>query len=222
MHPYADRIIRLRIVNMPYVAPSTTTNPQPNPINRYSARASYFGPSGYKPSSGLERARRPFRTKNALTGLGIMGFAAAVYAYSINAVKQDDFSDVPTANPNAGKEGVKTIEEEMAEKGVRVGTRGVGAMMGYGSSPQGEGVKIPSSSATSGLQDTARAPSPQPTPLSSPLPPSNQAVASGSVTSSSSTRPASSFIIGAPDVDHVGRLGDRRNVDAAIDGKRVA
>lgn len=155
-----------------------------------------------------------------------MGFATAVYAYSINAVKQDDFSDIPTANPNAGKEGVKTIEEEMAEKGVRMGTRGIGAMAGFGSSPQGEGVRVPSATAT--LEAQQRPPSPQPTPLSSPLPPSPGATAAAAATESlstpktSSTRPASSFIIGAPDVDHIGKLGDRRNVDAAIDGKRVA
>jgi cytochrome c oxidase assembly factor 3 len=208
---------------MPYVAPSTSSNPQPNPINRYSARASYFGPSGFQPSAGLERARRPFRTKNALTGLGIMGFAAAVYTYSINAVKQDDFSDIPTANPDAGKEGVKTIEEEMAEKGARMGARGIGALVGYGSSPQGESIKVSNASVQSDLQNTAAAPSPQPTPLSSPLPPSAAAaVTSANALTLSSSRPASSFIIGAPDVDRFGRLGDRRNQDAAIDGKRVA
>jgi cytochrome c oxidase assembly factor 3 len=160
-----------------------------------------------------------------LTGLGIMGFAAAVYAYSINAVKQDDFSDIPTANPNAGKEGAKTIEEEMAEKGARFGNRGIGAMAGFGSSPQGEGVKIPYEPTTSGLQDTQRASSPQPTPLSSPLPPSDYSAAAtvnDVATSLPSARPASRFIIGAPDVDRFGKLGDRRNVDAAIDGKRVA
>lgn len=152
-----------------------------------------------------------------------MGFATAVYAYSINAVKQDDFSDIPTANPNAGKEGAKTIEEEMAEKGVRMGTRGIGAMAGFGSSPQGEGVRVPRVAQTS---DTQRPPSPQPTPSSSPLPPSPLAVAAASTaslaTGKESPRPASGFIIGAPDVDHIGKLGDRRNVDAAIDGKRVA
>ncbi|KAF8558731.1 hypothetical protein OG21DRAFT_1503687 [Imleria badia] len=45
-------------------------------------------------SPGLLRARAPFRLQNALTGLVLAGFATAVWAYSIRAVKQDDFSDV--------------------------------------------------------------------------------------------------------------------------------
>lgn len=45
-------------------------------------------------SPGLLRARAPFRIQNAITGLVLAGFATAVWAYSIRAVKQDDFSDV--------------------------------------------------------------------------------------------------------------------------------
>lgn len=45
-------------------------------------------------SPGLQRARAPFRLQNALTGLVLAGFTTAVWAYSIRAVKQDDFSDV--------------------------------------------------------------------------------------------------------------------------------
>ena len=215
---------------MPYVETPTPSNPQPNPINRYSARASYFGPSGFQPSVGLERARRPFRTKNALTGLAIMGFAASVYAYSINAVKQDDFSDIPAVNV---AEGMKTIEEELAEKGTRVGIRGIGAMTGLGSSPQGDGVRIvDNKQASSGLQDMQRASSPQPTPSSSPLPPSASAAAAAatldsaappsSTTTTFTSRPPSKFIVGAPDVDRLGRIWDRKSTEATIDGKRVA
>ena len=45
-------------------------------------------------SPGLQRARAPFRVRNAITGLVLTGFAAGVWAYSISAVKQDDFSDI--------------------------------------------------------------------------------------------------------------------------------
>ena len=45
-------------------------------------------------SRGLLRARAPFRAQNAITGLVLAGFTTAVWAYSIRAVKQDDFSDV--------------------------------------------------------------------------------------------------------------------------------
>jgi len=45
-------------------------------------------------SPGLLRAREPFRVKNAITGLILAGFGVGVWAYSIRAVKQEDFSDV--------------------------------------------------------------------------------------------------------------------------------
>ncbi|KAN0097211.1 hypothetical protein V8E55_001657 [Tylopilus felleus] len=53
-----------------------------------------YRPRSYVMSPGLLRARAPFRIQNALTGLVLAGFATAVWAYSIRAVKQDDFSDV--------------------------------------------------------------------------------------------------------------------------------
>ncbi|KAG8218896.1 hypothetical protein J3R82DRAFT_4576 [Butyriboletus roseoflavus] len=53
-----------------------------------------YRPRSYVMSPGLLRARAPFRLQNALTGVVLAGFATAVWAYSIRAVKQDDFSDV--------------------------------------------------------------------------------------------------------------------------------
>ncbi|GJJ71939.1 cytochrome c oxidase assembly factor 3, fungi type [Entomortierella parvispora] len=49
---------------------------------------------GFKRSSALERATAPFRVRNTLTGLGLIAFCGTVYAYSIMAVRQDDFSDI--------------------------------------------------------------------------------------------------------------------------------
>lgn len=43
-------------------------------------------------SPGLRRARKPFVLSNLLTGLTILSFVGGVYAYSIAAVNQDDFS----------------------------------------------------------------------------------------------------------------------------------
>ena len=45
-------------------------------------------------SPGLQRAREPYRVKNALLGLALGAFAVGVWAYSISAVKQDVFDDV--------------------------------------------------------------------------------------------------------------------------------
>lgn len=69
-------------------------------------------------SPGLLRARAPFRLQNALTGLVLAGFATAVWAYSIRAVKQDDFSDVDD-------EAREMMRGKQTEGGVGVGV-GVG------------------------------------------------------------------------------------------------
>ncbi len=45
-------------------------------------------------SPGLQRAREPFRLRNAITGVLLAGFTVGVWAYSIGAVKQDVFDDV--------------------------------------------------------------------------------------------------------------------------------
>lgn len=45
-------------------------------------------------SPALQRARRPFLVKNAVTGTLIAAFAVSVWAYSISAVKQDNFDDI--------------------------------------------------------------------------------------------------------------------------------
>ncbi|KAG8626931.1 hypothetical protein KVT40_005876 [Elsinoe batatas] len=71
-----------------------------------------------RPTAALQRARRPYLVKNALTGLGVFGFAVGVYVFTIKAVAQDDFDDVPipdapiqpaqaphtTTNTSAGKQ----------------------------------------------------------------------------------------------------------------------
>ncbi|PNS18550.1 hypothetical protein CAC42_5089 [Sphaceloma murrayae] len=48
-----------------------------------------------RPTAALQRARRPYLVKNAFTGLGVVGFAVSVYVFTIKAVAQDDFEDVP-------------------------------------------------------------------------------------------------------------------------------
>ncbi|KAI5124849.1 hypothetical protein M0805_007283 [Coniferiporia weirii] len=53
-----------------------------------------YRPKGYGLSPGLQRARAPFRTRNAITGLLIGAFVVGVWAYSIRAVRQDTFEDL--------------------------------------------------------------------------------------------------------------------------------
>jgi cytochrome c oxidase assembly factor 3 len=45
-------------------------------------------------SPGLRRARAQYRTKNAITGIILAAFGIGIYAYSISAVKQEDFGDI--------------------------------------------------------------------------------------------------------------------------------
>ncbi|KAL9054917.1 MAG: hypothetical protein Q9162_003858 [Coniocarpon cinnabarinum] len=48
-----------------------------------------------KPGAALQRARRPYLVRNALTGAAIFCFAMSIYAFTIRAVSQDEFEDVP-------------------------------------------------------------------------------------------------------------------------------
>ncbi|KAF2805941.1 uncharacterized protein BDZ99DRAFT_524182 [Mytilinidion resinicola] len=56
-------------------------------------RSSYYD-KNYKQSAALIRARQPFLLKNIATGAAIVTFTISVYAFTIKAVSQDEFSDV--------------------------------------------------------------------------------------------------------------------------------
>ncbi|KAL2824497.1 hypothetical protein BDW59DRAFT_162385 [Aspergillus cavernicola] len=55
--------------------------------------STYYG-KDYRAGAALLRARRPYLFKNAATGLALCVFTVGVYAYTIRAVGQDEFSDV--------------------------------------------------------------------------------------------------------------------------------
>lgn len=80
------------------------------------AKATYHGATGYQVSEGLKRARRPFRTRNWITGSLITAFAASVYFYSIRAVAQDDFSDLDQPVDEDLRKSVRSIEDEKRAK----------------------------------------------------------------------------------------------------------
>ncbi|GAA5957690.1 hypothetical protein JCM3765_001483 [Sporobolomyces pararoseus] len=79
-------------------------------ISTREAKQSYH-PKGYGVSEGLKRARAPFRTRNAIVGLGLSGFMFSVYLYSIRAVAQDDFADLQAPTEEQRRNTV-SIEEE--------------------------------------------------------------------------------------------------------------
>ncbi|SLM40694.1 Coiled-coil domain-containing protein 56 [Lasallia pustulata] len=56
--------------------------------------SSYYN-KDYRQAAALIRARQPFLIKNIITGSALFAFTICIYAYTIHAVSQDDFSDVP-------------------------------------------------------------------------------------------------------------------------------
>ncbi|GAB7357066.1 hypothetical protein MBLNU459_g7882t1 [Dothideomycetes sp. NU459] len=57
-------------------------------------QSSYYDRNN-RPTAALYRARQPYLIRNAVTGLCIFGFAIGVYAFTIRAVSQDEFDDIP-------------------------------------------------------------------------------------------------------------------------------
>jgi len=85
---------------------------------------SSYRPKSYEMSPGLRRARAPFRVRNAITGLVIASFAVGVWAYSISAVKQDNFDDVDEEAKTlvgSGTANMRSIEDQEKAKAARVG-----------------------------------------------------------------------------------------------------
>ncbi|KAL7282605.1 hypothetical protein ACG7TL_004077 [Trametes sanguinea] len=83
-------------------------------VDRKTARQSYRPRNLMSP--GLQRAREPFRFRNAITGLILAGFSVGVWAYSIGAVKQDVFDDVDEeARALMAGSGIQKAENGAAE-----------------------------------------------------------------------------------------------------------
>lgn len=74
-------------------------------------------------SPGLQRARAPFRVRNAFTGAAIAALVVGVWAYSIAAVKQDSFADVDEEARILAASGsahdIKSIEDEEKAKAAK-------------------------------------------------------------------------------------------------------
>lgn len=149
---------------------------------------------------GLLRAREPFRFRNALTGAVILSFVTGVYFYSISAVKQDDFSDVPLPSPEDMRRIQAEIEAEKAQNAAdgkaRLGGSGPGrtAAGGAGANPltTPEGAHLPAMGilgSVAFLGGRAESPSSDPTTPSVP--------------------PARGFVQGAPPLDRLGTTKDR-------------
>ncbi|EDN06120.1 predicted protein [Histoplasma mississippiense (nom. inval.)] len=82
-------------------------------------KSSYYD-KDYRAGAALIRARRPYLIKNAATGLALFGFCIGVYAFTINAVGQDDFSDVKLPDKKRGDTGRVTGLRKNYKKHLRI------------------------------------------------------------------------------------------------------
>ncbi|RJE21423.1 hypothetical protein PHISCL_06254 [Aspergillus sclerotialis] len=55
--------------------------------------STYYGKDA-RAGAALLRARKPYLVKNAVTGACLVGCTIAIYAYTLRAIGQEDFSDV--------------------------------------------------------------------------------------------------------------------------------
>ncbi|CCL98250.1 uncharacterized protein FIBRA_00244 [Fibroporia radiculosa] len=84
-------------------------------ISRKEANTSYR-PYNNLMSPGLQRAREPFRIRNAVTGTLLLSFAVGVWAYSISAVKQDVFDDVDEEARSLARAREQSLVQQDAER----------------------------------------------------------------------------------------------------------
>ncbi|KAJ2489606.1 hypothetical protein IWW47_005236 [Coemansia sp. RSA 2052] len=52
-----------------------------------------YGDYHYRES--IERGRQAYTKRNVLTALGLVGVVTGIYFYSLKAVRQEDYSDIP-------------------------------------------------------------------------------------------------------------------------------
>ncbi|KIP04565.1 hypothetical protein PHLGIDRAFT_129432 [Phlebiopsis gigantea 11061_1 CR5-6] len=83
-------------------------------VNRKTVNASYR-PKSNQMSEGLKRARQPFFLRNAVTGVVLGAFVVGVWAYSIRAVKQDDFTDVDEEARALARSGASAVQGAVSE-----------------------------------------------------------------------------------------------------------
>ncbi|KPV75748.1 uncharacterized protein RHOBADRAFT_66272 [Rhodotorula graminis WP1] len=157
------------------------------------ARQTYH-PGGYGVSEGLKRARRPFRTRNFVTGSLIFGFAASVYFYSIRAVAQDDFSDLDQPLSDDKRRSLTSIEEQQRERDeLRLAAKGGPLVPAPGS--------VAAAAGSSPVDGLAAAPASAPSSSSSS---GVLSLVSGAFAGKGAD---SKLVWGAPPVDRVGRIG---------------
>jgi len=159
-------------------------------------------------SAALQRARRPFRVRNTLVGLGVAAFAAGAYTYSISAVKQEDFSDIDILAPAvADRAAIKSIEDEQKEKQELKALGAAAVSKAMASGDQRSGILQPAASSTPDFV--------APSVLDAATNPSSKTVRGflSDIVPSAARHPTEGTLVwGAPNVDKVGTMWDRRTL----------
>lgn len=151
-------------------------------------------------SPGLMRARQPFFLRNTITGVILASFAVGVWAYSMGAVKQDDFTDVDEEARALARTGASTVQAAISDVEKKAVERTEAAAPGTAVTP------LPIGPAGGTIATTS-------TPV--PAAPAQLARPRGVLASLVYDRnphlldpTTKTFIWGAPSVDRIGRAGD--------------
>ncbi|GJE85012.1 hypothetical protein PsYK624_010890 [Phanerochaete sordida] len=168
-------------------------------ISKRTVNASYR-PKSNQMSPGLKRARQPFFLRNTITGFVLASFAVGVWAYSIGAVKQDDFTDVDEEARALARSGASTVQAAVPDAEKKAIERTEAGAPGTGVTP------LPIDPAGGAVVAA--------TPIS-PVAPTQLTRPRGVLASLVYDRhprlldPATkTFIWGAPSVDRIGRMGE--------------
>ncbi|WVQ82843.1 hypothetical protein IAT38_004978 [Cryptococcus sp. DSM 104549] len=159
-----------------------------------------YRPNGYGMSPSLIRARQPFLFTNRLIGGTIIAFVIGVYTYSISAVKQDDFSDVEDLLPPLEERSkLRSIEDDIREGRIHPGTSHPGPSATGTPSAPSKGVPFPDDT----IAQAAASVSSQGWGIKR-LSDIDWIKKRGLVDGKGNV-----LVWGAPDVDRIGRMGDK-------------
>ncbi|KAJ1725695.1 hypothetical protein LPJ53_000174 [Coemansia erecta] len=75
------------------------------PQDQQRQRVNTYGEYQFRKS--IERGRAAYSVRNVATAVGLFGACAGIYFYSLNAVKQEDFSDIPMPPEPSAEERAK-------------------------------------------------------------------------------------------------------------------
>ncbi|KAJ2724592.1 FKBP12-associated protein [Coemansia sp. Benny D115] len=100
-----------------------------SPGHKTKSSAELYGDYHFRKS--IERGRRVYSVRNMLTALGLGGVVASVYFYSLKAVKQEDFSDIPMPREPTEEEKAKFQKHHKPSRSHAPRGRGHGHISGY-------------------------------------------------------------------------------------------